>query len=58
MKSVMRNYLLLLNGKAIADYYTRGRAENAFRRKMLHLGADDDLTLYSLPDGRTIASSI
>lgn len=54
----MRNYLLLLNGKAIADYYTRGRAENAFRRKMLHLGSDDDLSLYSLPDGRIIASSI
>ena len=58
MKSVMRNYLLMLNGKAIADYYTRGRAENAFRRRMLHLGANDYLSLFSLPDGRTIASSI
>lgn len=54
----MRNYLLLLNGKAIADYYTRGRAENAFRRRLLHLGANDYLYLFSLTDGRTIASSI
>ena len=53
----MRNYLLVLNGKAIADYMTRGRAENAFRRKMLHLGGYDMLSLFSLPDVREIAKS-
>lgn len=55
---MIRNYLLMLNGKAIADFMTRGRAENAFRRLMLHIGDNDYLSLFSLPDGRTIASSI
>ena len=53
----MKNYLLMLNAKVIADYMTRGRAENAFRRRMLHLGENDILSLFSLPDGRDIAKS-
>ena len=53
----MRNYLLILNGTAIADFFTRGRAENAFRRRMLSLSSDESLELYSIPDGRKIASS-
>lgn len=55
---MIRNFLLILNGKAIADFMTRGRAENAFRRRMLLIGKNDVLSLYSLPDGRIIASSI
>lgn len=53
----MKNYLLVLNGKAIADYMTRGRAENAFRRRMLSLDKNSMLSLFSLPDGREIAKS-
>lgn len=53
----MRNFLLILNGKAIADFMTYGRALNAFRRRMLHIG-DDVLELYRLSDGYRVASSI
>lgn len=54
----MRNYLLLLNGRVINDFYTRGRAENAFQRRMLNADRDDIVELYSIPDRRRIASSI
>jgi len=54
----MRNFLLLLNCKAIADYYTYGRALGAFRRKMLHLSNDDVLELVRLSDGHICASSL
>lgn len=54
----MRNFLLMLNCSAIADYYTYGRALNAFRRRMLHLGNDDVLELVRLSDGHICASSI
>lgn len=54
----MRNYLLILNAKAVADFMTYGRALNAFRRRMLHLSDDDVLDLVRLEDGCVIASSI
>lgn len=54
----MRNYLLILNGTAIADFMTYGRALSAFRRKMCHIDSDSELELYRLSDGHRIASSI
>ena len=54
----MRNFLLLLNGVAIADYFTRGRAENAFSRKVRSIRTDDILELYDLRNGHRIASTI
>lgn len=54
----MRNYLLVLNGAAIADFFRRGNAENSFRRWMNRIGCDDVLVLFELSSGRTIASSI
>ena len=54
----MRNFLLILNCSAIADYYTYGRALNAFRRQMLRLGNDDVLELVRISDGHICASSI
>lgn len=54
----MRNFLLILNGVAIADFFTRGRAINAFRRRMLSISADDILELYNIESGVRIASNI
>lgn len=54
----MRNYLLILNAKAIADFMTYGRALNAFRRRMLRLSVDDVLELVRIEDGHVVASSI
>ena len=54
----MRKFLLILNGKAIADYFYRGTAENAFARRVRSLGKDDVLELYDLETGRRIASTI
>lgn len=54
----MRNFLLMLNGVAIADYFTRGRAENAFNRRVRSVGQDDVLELYEIGSGHRIASTI
>lgn len=54
----MRNFLLILNGVAIADYFTRGRAQNAFDRMMHRYNGDDIIELYDINTGHTIASSI
>lgn len=53
----MREYFLLLNGVIISDYFTYGRALNAFRRKMLHISSDDMLELIGR-NGQIYASSI
>ena len=54
----MRNFLMLLNGVAIADYYTRGRAQNAFDRKMHSIRQGDVLELIDVCNGYRIASNI
>ena len=51
----MRNFFLMLNGVIIADYFTRGRAENAFARYMHRVCEDDLLELYDVNLGRNIA---
>lgn len=54
----MRNFLLIMNGDPIADFYRYGCALNAFRQKMLHVRTDDVLELVRLVDGHIVASSI
>lgn len=54
----MRNFLLVLNGKAIADYFTRGRALNGFERRWACKSSCDVLVLFDLNSGETIASSL
>lgn len=56
----MRNFILLLNGKAIADYFTKGRAQNAFDRMVRRYNSSNGciLELYDLVNGHRIASSI
>lgn len=54
----MRNYLLIVNGVAIKDYFRRGTAENAFRRLVNSLKNEGVVQLYSMPDGRAICSTI
>ena len=54
--NVMRNFLLILNCRAIADFKTYGRALNAFRRRMVQLDCDDILELVRLSDGHICAS--
>lgn len=54
----MRNYILYLNFVAIADYFTRGRAQNAFDRMMRRYNGADLIELVELKTGRVIASSI
>lgn len=54
----MKNYLLILNGVAIADFVTRGRAENAFRRMMYRISQTDMLSLHEMWSGRCIASNV
>ena len=55
----MRDFLLILNCKAIADFKTYGTALNAFRRRMLSIDpAADVLELYQISTGHRCASSI
>ena len=54
----MRNFILILNGVAIADYFTRGRAQNAFDRMMHRYNGDDIIELYDIRNGHSIASTI
>lgn len=54
----MRKFLLILNGKAIADYFYRGNAENAFARRVRTLDKNSILELYNIETGHRIASSI
>lgn len=54
----MRNYLLIVNGVAIKDFFRRGTAENAFRRLVNLWNGDAVIELYSIPDGRAICSTI
>lgn len=54
----MRNFLLVLNGKAIADYFTRGRALKGFKRWCGRMSWCDTLDLIDLNSGETIASSL
>jgi len=55
---IMRNYLLIVNGVAIKDYFRRGTAENAFRRFVNYWNGNGVVELYSIPDGRAICSTI
>lgn len=58
-QSEMRNYLLILNGVGIKDYYTRGRAEAAFARMVRHLNSKNDvLELYDINTQHRICSTI
>ena len=54
----MRNFLLVFNGKAIADYFTRGRALAGFKRWLERKSWCDTLVLFDLNTGETIASSL
>lgn len=54
----MRDYLLILNGKVVADFRTYGRALNAFRRCMLEINQNNDsLELVQVSTGHVCASS-
>lgn len=53
----MRNYLLVLNGMAINDFFTRGRAESAFERRYENADREDIVELFDLRSGECIASS-
>ncbi len=55
----MRNYLLVFNGAAVADYFTRGRALNGFKRwYTTKMSGCDTLVLFDLNSGETVASSL
>lgn len=56
----MRNFILLLNGVAVADYFTRGRAQNAFDRMVRRYNSSNGnvLELIELISGHRIASTI
>ncbi len=54
----MRKFVLFLNGRAIADYFTRGRAENAFSRRIHSIKPGDVLELIDICTGHRFASSI
>lgn len=54
----MRKFVLFLNGSAIADYFTRGRAENAFSRRVRSIKPGDVLELIDIYTGHRCASSI
>ena len=56
--NVMKNFLLILNCRVIADFMTYGRALNAFCSRMLLLDFDDVLELVRLSDGHVCASSL
>lgn len=53
----MKNFLILLNGVIVADYYTRGRAENAFARYMHRVNEDQLLELFDVENSRTLATN-
>ena len=53
--TIMRNYLLLLNGAVIADYVTMGRALNAYSHHMCRVDSGDILELYDVRCSRNIA---
>ena len=53
----MRRFLLYLNGVAVADYFTRGRAESAFSRKMHSIRKGDLLELIDVCSGHRIAAN-
>lgn len=54
----MRKFVIFLNGRAIADYFTRGRAENAFSRRVRRINDGDVLELIDIVTGHRFASSI
>ena len=56
----MRKFILLLNGKAIADYFTKGRAQNAFDRMVRRYNSSNGciLELFDLNSGHRFASTI
>lgn len=54
----MRNYLLVFNGAAVADYFTRSRALKGFKRWCGRKSWCDTLVLFDLNSGETIASSL
>lgn len=54
----MRNYILFLNGQAINDFYTFGRALNAYERRLNNSDRGDIVELIELKTGNTIASSL
>lgn len=54
----MRKFVLFLNGRAIADYFTRGRAENAFSRRVRRINEGDVLELIDIVTGHRFCSSI
>lgn len=54
----MRKFALFLNGVAIADYFTRGRAENAFNRRVRSIKQGDVLELLNICTGHRLASNI
>lgn len=54
----MRNYLLIMNGAPIADYFTKGVAQSAFARHMHRVTENDVLCLYELSTGKRIASNV
>ncbi len=51
----MKKFILLLNGEIIADYCTRGRAENAFARYMHQVSDGDLLELFDIENSHTLA---
>lgn len=53
----MKNFLILLDGVIVADYCTRGRAENAFARWMYNVREDQLLELFDIENSRTLATN-
>lgn len=55
----MRNFVLVLNGKVIADFRGYERALNAFRRRVLRIDqAADVLEMFNISTGHRCASTI
>ena len=54
---LMRNYFLYLNCRIVADFYTYGRALNAFRRRMNKIDPNKDMLELFGADGHRYASS-
>lgn len=52
----MKNYLLLLNGVVINDFFTRRRAEIAFERRVENADWEDAIELYDVRCGKYIAA--
>lgn len=53
----MKKFLILLNGVIVADYCTRGRAENAFARYMHRVNVDHLLELFDIENSLTLATN-